>query len=288
MDKKIDAKAFEAFAEKAFKLTAEEMASLYNEAGELTDFSLIETKDAERIKKLSGDSKNQYSRGLKEATQKLEKEIKEKYEVESDLIGVDLIDHIIETKTEEVKGAEGDILKNPEVIKLVNQHAKDKKIWDKEWQTKLDIKEKEVNEANLFKEVESVAIAEFDNLNPILPEDAKKAKALKDILINELKKYKHQKDGDNISVLSQDGTVLKDQHGYPITFDAHVKNIAEKYFDFKKAEDRSSPGNKESGQTGTKKIYKPKDDQEYVRMMQDNSLTSEERIGIMKLHTNTQ
>ena len=49
MDKKINAEAFEAFAVKAFKLTTEELASLYNDAGELTDFSLIERKDADKI-----------------------------------------------------------------------------------------------------------------------------------------------------------------------------------------------------------------------------------------------
>ena len=216
MDKKIDAKAFEAFAEKAFKLTAEEMASLYNEAGELTDFSLIETKDAERIKKLSGDSKNQYSRGLKEAAQKLEKEIKEKYEVESDLIGVDLIDHIIETKTEDVKGAEGDILKNPEVIKLVNQHSKEKKALEKDWEKKLEAKEREVNEANLFKEIESNALSEFDNLKPILPEDARKAAKQRGFLIGDLKKFKYQKDGDSYVVLKEDGTPLQNEHGYNV------------------------------------------------------------------------
>jgi len=67
MDKKISAEALEAFIVKAFKLTTEEVASLYNDAGELIDFSLLEKKDSERITKLSGDSKNQYSRGLKEA-----------------------------------------------------------------------------------------------------------------------------------------------------------------------------------------------------------------------------
>jgi proteasome assembly chaperone (PAC2) family protein len=42
-------KIFETTLQKVFKLTAEEMAGLYNEAGELTDLSLIEQKDAEKI-----------------------------------------------------------------------------------------------------------------------------------------------------------------------------------------------------------------------------------------------
>ncbi len=122
MNKNINADAFEAFVVKAFKLTSEDLASLYNEAGELTDFSLIEQKDAERIKKLSGDKTNQYNRGLKEGAEKLEKQLKEKYEVDSDLIGVELFDSIIETKIADIKGAgPDDVLKHPDVIKALNE-----------------------------------------------------------------------------------------------------------------------------------------------------------------------
>jgi hypothetical protein len=284
MDKKIDPQGFEAFIVKAFKMTTEEVASLYNEAGELTDFSLLSTKDAERITKLSGDSKNQYSRGLKEAALKLEKEIKEKYEVESDLIGDELIDFIIETKLAEVKNANPeDVLKNPVVIKALADKDKLLKSKDKEIIEKLKAKEEEINAVNLFKEVETLAIAEFENLNPILPGDAKKAAALKNILISDLKKNKYQKDADGFVVLKEDGTPLQNEHGYNVTFQDHVKGNAERYFDFKKAEERSSAGNNnQSQQTGTK-VRKPKDKAEYVEMMKDNSLTSKDRTAIMHL-----
>jgi len=288
MSKTIDAEAFEAFVVKAFKLTPEDVAGLYNEAGELKDFSLLSQKDTERIAKFQTDSKNQYSRGLKEAAQKMEKEIKEKFEVDSELIGVELIDQIIETKVSEIKGSGSeDVLKHPEVIKhinqLVKQHGKEKKAILDEMEDKIKNKENEILEANTFKEVESAAIAEFESLNPILPDDPKKAKALKDILIGELKKYKHNKDKDGFSVLKEDGTVLMDDHGYPVTLQSHIKNIAEKYFDFKKAEERSSPGNKPAGQSGSK-VRTPKDNAEYVEMMKDQTLTPNERVEIMNLY----
>lgn len=286
MDKKIDAQAFEAFVQKAFKLSTEEVASLYNEAGELSDFSLIESKDAERIKKLSTDKQNQYNRGLKEGAEKLEKAIKEKYEIESDLIGVELFDHVIETKIVPVAGDE-DVLKNPEVIKhinqLVTQHGKEKKALLKEMEEKLKNKEIEISEANMFKDIESAAIVEFESLNPILPEDPKKAKALKDILISELKKYKHSKDKDGFSVLKEDGSVLTDDHGYPVSFQSHVKNIADKYFDFKVAEERSNSGNKNESQQGSKKVRMPKDRDEYVKIMSDQTLTPQERVEVKNL-----
>jgi len=281
--KNINAEAFEAFAVKAFKLTAEDLASLYNEAGELTDFSLIEAKDAERIKKLSTDKTNQYNRGLKEGAEKLEKAIREKYEVESDLIGVELFDHVIETKVTDVKGAgEGEVMKHPEVIKALNEKDKALRAKDKEWQQKLTDKEKEINKSNLFNKVKAKAIAEFDNMKPILPENANKAQALKDVLLSELVKFNYQEDGDAFIILKEDGTPLKNDHGYDVTFTDHVKGHAERYFDFKTAEERSSSGNKDQGQSGPK-IRTPKDKADYVKIMQDQTLTPKERIEVMNL-----
>ena len=286
MDKIINPQAFEAFVVKAFKLTPEEVASLYNDAGELTDFSLIDQKDTGRISKLTTDKTNQYNRGLKEGAEKLEKAVKEKYDVESDLIGVELFDHVVETKVAEVQGAPPeDIMKNPEVIKLINTHSKEKKVLAKEWEDKLKAKEDEINQNNLFKDVESAALAEFENLNPILPEDAKKAKALKDVFIAEVKKHKHQKDKDGYSVLNEDGTLLMDDKGYPVSFASHIKNIADTYFDFKVSEERSSAGlteEQKKNQLGPK-VRKPKDYQDYVNMSKDQTLTSKERIEIKNL-----
>lgn len=284
--KNINAEAFEAFVVKAFKLTNEDLASLYNEAGELTDFSLIEQKDAERIKKLSTDKTNQYNRGLKEGAEKVEKAIKEKYEVESDLIGVELFDHVIETKLSNVKDKSGtDIMAHPEVIKLVNQHSKALKDKDKEKEEAVKKIQSEIESNNLFKQVEDSALVRFESLNPILPADAKKAKALKDILVADLKKNKYQKVGDDYVVLNEDGTPLQDEHGHSITFEDHVKGHAERYFDFKAAEDRSSSGNNNQQNGQSKKVRMPKDEAEYQEMMKDNSYTSKEKIEIKDLFT---
>lgn len=284
MDKKINAEAFEAFLQKAFKLTAEEVAGLYNEAGELTDFSLIEKKDAERIKKFGSDKTNQYNRGLKEGAEKIESAIKEKYAVDSELIGVELLDFVIEQKVAEVNKGDGkDIMKHPEVIKLINEHSREKKALEKDWKKKLDDKEREINESNLFKDIESGALAEFESLNPILPEDPKKAKALKDILVAELKKFKYQKDKDGFSPINEDGAILQDEHGYPVTFNSHIKSIAERYFDFKVADDRSSSGNKPPDGKSNPKVRAPKDKNDYIKMMQDQTLTPKERVEIKNL-----
>jgi hypothetical protein len=287
MGKIINAQAFEAFVVKAFKLTPEEVASLYNEAGELTNFSLIETKDSERVKKFNKTTTDQYGAGFKKGAASIEDAIKEKYAVDSELLGVELFDHIVETKIAEVKGAAPeDVMKHPDVIKLINQHARDKKTWDKEWQLKLDAKAEEINQTNLFKEVEDAALVDFDSFGVILPEDPKKAKALKDVYIAEVKKRKHQKEKDGFSILGEDGkTVLTDEHGYPVSFTDSNRSIAERYFDFKVAEERSSAGltEEQKKKQQSVKVRKPKDKDDYVSMMQDQTLTSKERIEIKNL-----
>jgi len=284
MDKKINAEAFETFAVKVLKLTSEELASLYNEAGELNDFKLIETKDAERVTKANKVLKDQRGLAFKEGAESVEKAIKVKYGIDSELTGVELFDHVVETKVTEVKGAGSeDILKHPDVIKLVNQHSRDKQKWDTEWQAKLDAKENEINQANLFKEIEEAALVDFESFNPILPEDPKKAKALKDVYIAEVKKRKHQKEKEGFSVLAEDGkTVLTDEHGYPVSFTDSNKSIAERYFDFKVAENRSSSGLKPDDKTKLGNLKMPKDKEEFVTMSKDQTLTPENRVKILK------
>ena len=70
---------------KLYKIEPETIASLYNEAGDLVDFSPILDLDAKRIQKLKSDSDSQYKRGIKEGASKIENAVKEKYEIESDL-----------------------------------------------------------------------------------------------------------------------------------------------------------------------------------------------------------
>lgn len=286
MNKVINAEAFEAFLVKALKLTSEEVASLYNEAGEATDFTILESKDAERIKKLSSDKDNQYKRGLKEGALKLEKELKEKYEVESELIGVELFDHIVETKLADVKGADPtEVLKHPEVIKALNEKDKILKAKDKEIADKLKAKEDEINETMLLKEVESFGLAEFDALNPILPADVKKAKTQKEFFLSKFKEgKKFQKTENGFIVKDKDGNPLKDEHGYDISFKDYIKGTAGDIFDFKAAEDRSSAGNKTGTGQSNGNIRKPKDEAEFQSMMKNTNLTPEDRVKIYELH----
>ena len=110
---------------KVFKLDAEQLATLYNEAGDLTDLTVVTEADTKRVAKFNTEKTAQYNRGIKEGAEKIEKAIKEKYEVESDLIGVELVDQIVLKQIEAVtKANPKDITKHPEYIKLETNVAK--------------------------------------------------------------------------------------------------------------------------------------------------------------------
>ena len=129
-------KKLNGFLSKTLKMDDEELASLYNEAGELTSLTAAEKADTSRVTKLKEENDSQYKRGQKEVATKLETKLKEKYGVSSDETGVDLVDLILTTELEKVKGkGDEDITAHPEYLKLksfiVVYNLSDEEISDK-------------------------------------------------------------------------------------------------------------------------------------------------------------
>lgn len=271
---------------KLFKLDPETLASLYNEAGELVDFSKILELDAARITKYKSDSDSQYKRGIKEAAEKLERELKEKYELDSDLKGVDLIDHLVVSKAEEAKSAgTKDITKHPEYIKLQVSIDKQLKDRDKEWEGKLKTKEAEFNKSRLFEKVREKALLNLTSRNPILPNDPRKAQVWKDTYLNDLRQANYMEDETGeLIVLAPNGEKLQTAHGKNITFDEFEKDVADKYFEYPVSQERSSAGNKEEKSNGTG-FRAPKNEDEYMARLRDPKITPKERIELTEYWT---
>lgn len=268
---------------KLFKIEPETLASLYNEAGELVDFSKILELDADRIRKYKGDNDSQYKRGIKEGAEKIEDSLREKYELDSELKGVDLVDHLVVKKIEEAKTAgTKDITKHPEYIKLQVSIDKQLKDRDKEWEGKLIEKEKEIIKAKLLEKVDKRALTNLESRKPILSEDPRKAQKWKDTYLNELHRGNYMEDGDTIIVLGQDGKPLQTDHGKTITFDEYEKEIADQYFEYPVSEQRSSPGNKpDTGKPAPQNGFiAPKNETELMTRLRDPKITAPERIQL--------
>ena len=265
---------------KLYKIEPETIASLYNEAGDLVDFSPILDLDAKRIQKLKSDSDSQYKRGIKEGASKIENAVKEKYEIESDLQGVELVDFLVVKKTEDVKNSKTDVTKHPDYIKLQVDIEKKLRERDKEWETKLSAREAEINEAKLFEKVSKRALANLKGRNPILPNDPRKAQVWEEVYLSELRKGKYMEgNDDSIIVLNAEGNPLTNTYGKPVTFDEYEKDVADKYFDYPKAEERSSSGNRDTTKTFTNV---PKTQEEFQARLKDPNITPKERIELIK------
>ena len=263
---------------KVFKLDTEQLATLYNEAGDLTDLTVVVQADEKRIAKFNTEKTSQYNRGIKEGAGKIEKELKEKYEVESDLIGVELVDSIVLKQTEAVtKANPKDVTKHPDYVKLEASITKQLKDKDKEWQKKLDDREREFNKEKLFEKIKDKALVNLESRKPILPSDPKKAQVWKETYLNELRagNYQEGEDGTPI-VLDKEGNVLKDSHGNTVSFDEFEKSVSDKYFEYPKAEDRSSSANKSTTQQSVV-AGEPKSEEECLTKLKDPKITPEDR-----------
>ena len=276
-------KKLNGFLSKTLKMDTEELASLYNDAGELTSLTAAEAADASRVTKLKEDQSSQYKRGQKEVASKFEAMLKEKYGVSSEETGVDLVDLILTTEVEKVKGkGTEDITAHPEYLKLKSESDRLLKSKDKEWQKKIEELEVKHNREAMFTKVKDRAFAELDNLRPILPEDAKKAQRWKEKYIEEFRGFDFTEQ-DGAFVVLKDGKPLQDSHGYNKTFADLVKETAAEMFDFQTAEQRSSAGNQ---QTQTTRVPVPRNEDEYVQRMRE-AKTPEEQIKVMESYQST-
>ena len=270
-------KKLNGFLSKTLKMDDEELASLYNEAGELTSLTAAEKADTSRVTKLKEENDSQYKRGQKEVATKFETKLKEKYGVSSDETGVDLVDLILTTELEKVKGkGDEDITAHPEYLKLKSESDRMLKAKDKEWQKKIDDLELKHTRESMFSKVKERAFAELDNLRPILPEDAKKAQKWKEKYIEDFRSYDFTEQDGTIVVL-KDGKPLQDSHGYNKSFADLVKETAAEIFDFQTAESRSSAANQQTQSN----FAAPRNEEEFIQKMRE-AKTPEEQAKVME------
>jgi hypothetical protein len=251
---------------KFFNKTEDEISDLiYGKDGE--DVVLKEdaaealiSLDEARVKRLrdeSGEGATKkfdegYKKAQKEVLTRFEKDIREKFGVESDKSGIDLVADVVSGASKGDKITLDKIKTHPDFLKI-----------EKEW---ADVKEKElasvreefesfknsIEHSKVMENVRSAAKKEFLKLNPVLSQDPAKAESQTELFLSGFNKYGYDLVGDDIIVKNGD-TRLEDKHGNPVKFSSFVKEKADELFDFRKQEDRESPGNRTGG-AGTKTV----------------------------------
>ena len=296
----------QAFFGKTLNLTAEDVAPIFETKGddeELKEDALkfLLGHDATRIKTIKDEvatsEKTGFDKGYKKAQAEvlpgLEKKIKEKFNIDSDKQGLELIEELVAAKANANVLEEDKVKVHPAFLKrekeLLAQIETEKATLEK----KLKDREDEIVSERTFESIVSSADRTLDSLKAILPKDADKAKNQKQLLVNELKGYKYEKQGEQIVILKPDGKRLEDLHGKPIDFDTLVKETASKYWDFEVATPRQGAGaTNDSTNNGnqTANTYKgaiPTNDAEYSKAF--NSLTSkEDRVALLNAYEASQ
>lgn len=286
----------------AYQMDETGVAALFDADGtSLKDDALTQIleKDKARVAKLTGTSKDKFDEGHKkgkaEALTQFEKSLKEKFEIDADAKGVELVEAIIAAKAP-AAGSPGEI--TDEAVK------KHKLYLDLKDQTKKET-EKAVKEAveaktlefNNYKSqvergqslsvVKQKALVLFRGLNPILSTDPAKAANQEAAFLRQFEENNYRIDGEKIVMLAPDGSDATDAHGNRVEFEAFVKDKAGSLYDFKVADPKGSPGaggaGGGSGAGGEAKVI-VKDEADFMKQY-TNEKDPKKKIEISKAWT---
>ena len=250
-------------------------------------------EDAKRVEaiKKSVDTKPAFQDGFKKAKSEVltdfEKGLKEKFGVESDKTGLELVEEVVSKKSEGGQGGDltEDAIKRSKVFQDMESNLKKQITTVKtEYETKINEIQDGYKAEQTFSNVSQKALQIFNGLNPILPQNKTVADNQVKFFVNTLKDFKFDVQDERIVVMDKDGKVLEDGHGNSRSFEDIVKETASGLFEFKANNGGSGSGNGGQGQGGSGSSYAgnvPKTFEELEKVMSDTSISIEERSNIM-------
>ena len=273
----------------AYQLEEDDIATILPEKEDEFKESEFKSKflelDRDRIATINQKGKEKfeqgYSKAKKEVLSDLEQDIRDEFSIEDDeLRGIDLVKKVAEvngkkSKADPSKLSEDELKAHPSVIKLLNDKDKTFKTREQEIKEEYETKLSSFQKDKQFNDISKKALSIFEQMNPVLSKDPERAANQKSILLNDLKGINFQEDGDSLIPLDKEGNRLEDKHGHGINFEQLVKSRAEKYYDFKQADQRDSPPAGGGQEGGDPRV--PKNQEEYARMITDKSIPLEER-----------
>ena len=250
-------------------------------------------EDAKRVEaiKKSVDTKPAFQDGFKKAQgeilTKFEKDLKEKFSLESDKMGLELVEELVSKKSEGGQGGDvtEDAIKRSKVFQDMESNLKKQVTTVKtEYETKINEIQDGYKAEQTFSNVSQKALQIFNGLNPILPQNKTVADNQVKFFVNSLKDFKFDVQDERIVVMDKDGKVLEDGHGNSRSFEDIVKETASGLFEFKANNGGSGSGNGGQGQGGSGSSYAgnvPKTFEELEKVMSDTSISIEDRSNIM-------
>lgn len=195
---------------------------------------------------------NFHKKGLKEASEKIESDIREKYGLESESQGIELIDELVERfKVEDSK-------LTPEKIKLTDTYREREKQLRKEATEIVKSKEAEIEQlkadfANkqvwdkVSKDIESILMEK----NPVLPKNQRARQNLKEVFLNSFSEYEWQLADDGNHVPVKNGERVEDNLGNALQFRPLIESRIPDFFDLYVQDKKGAPGSDNKGGSAT-------------------------------------
>ena len=260
------------------------VAELYESDGELKPEALqtLLERDAQRIAASKPDTKKYfddgYKKGQSESLSRFEKEVANKYGIQSEKKGIELIEDLVAQFKLDNPDDPDKIKKSKFYIDAVEQANREKAELEGTWSKKFEDYQKQVEKEKMFAVVKDEALVIFENLKPILPTDAAKANNLKKVFLNELEALNYEvRDGQKI-LLEADNSDMVDIHGNRIKFESKVREIAEKYFEFYQSDDKNAPNHKQRNNNSTS-VFKINSEADFINYMK--TVTNETRPALI-------
>lgn len=267
-----------AFAATALNLEQDEVKELLTQDGGLTELTAKYTAHIKATKDAG------YKSAERKVNTQYEQALKEKFNIQSDAKGLDLIEEAseqVETKLASAKPAEiteVQIKKHPLFLNLEKQLQENTTTLTSKFEQELKLKEEAWQQEKVFTSAKEKALSIIDSLKPILSEDPQKAANQKAVLIEKLSAYKFQDNNGELLLLDKDGNRLENEHGHAVKFDEVVKTITTSYYDLQKVEQRSS-ASRQPGEGTPPSVAVPKNGEEYTKILADPNLTQEQKMA---------
>lgn len=268
--------------------------------------------DKARIGKLTQPKKGEtfqdgYKKAKAEVLTELETQLKEKYEIESDANGLELVEAIVTEKAKTGKAAtptEDDIRKSSVFQAQEKAHKAALKAKEAEWETKFNEQAAQYKKGETFNQVSKKALDILTAMNPVQAPNATVAANIQNAFLSTFKSYEFDiQDNGNRVVVMKDGKVVDDGHGNSLEFEKLVKDTAAGYYAFQQNNGGGNAGNGKPNEGGAGAaggsdggggaaypagITKPKDWEGVVKIINDTSIKPEDRQTVLTVWENEQ
>lgn len=270
-----------------------------SDSTEQTVEAAIMEREKARITALTQPRKGQtfqdgYAKAKAEERKLYEQELKAHFNIESDLTGAELMDHIVDSTTKAPDTTEEAIKKSPVYIQMERDLRKQLQTQKTEWETKWSERDNQDKKAKTFGSVSAKALEMLDGMNPAYPDDPKVAATWKNTFLKSLEGFDYEITGDDVTKaqVMKDGQLYTNEMGHNVSLEDLVKQQAPNYFTFKANNGGSNGGNGKGGNQGgsgqqkqgakgyPEGVEKPKSFEEYSNLMNDRTIKLEDRRQI--------